>query len=246
MIKVMIVEDDEVTALHLKYALQKLDYDVVAMAHDTLQARNKAKIYQPDIILLDISLDASDDGIRFAQYLSENCTIPFVYLSSHTEASFIHDATQTQPYGYIVKPFEPNTLHTTIQMALVKFKELIENKSEINRLAQEKEDLEKIQALSQDGEQIPLGKAYSFDMKRKELYYQGTLTKLTKNEKLCMHLLILNIDHVVSFEQLERYIWEDGSATENSVRTLVWRLRAKLEAELIENISGQGYRLTSS
>ena len=54
--KILIVEDDEVTAMNLKMTLQKLGYEVVSIAENTIQARNKIKIYEPDAILLDISL----------------------------------------------------------------------------------------------------------------------------------------------------------------------------------------------
>ena len=57
--KILIVEDDEVTAMHLKMTLKKLEYDVVSIAENTMQARNKIKIYEPDAILLDISTSAS-------------------------------------------------------------------------------------------------------------------------------------------------------------------------------------------
>ncbi len=246
MADIMIVEDDEVTATHLKFSLQKLGYKVVAIAEDTLQARNKAKIYQPDLVLLDISLNEAEDGIVFARFLNDVCHIPFIYLSSHTEEAFIQNASYTKPYGYIVKPFEANTLHTTIQMALAQFKMHQEQLQTIENLHEKNRELEKIEAISGSGDIVSLHNAYRFDMKRKELYQGEALIKLTKNEKLCLYLLILNRDHVVSFEQLEQYIWEDGSATENSVRTLVWRLRSKLEHELIENVSGQGYKLASS
>jgi len=243
--KVLIVEDDEVTAQHLKFCLTKQDYEVVAIAFDTLQARNKINIYQPNVILLDISLDEESDGISLARYIAKECDIPFIYLSSHSEASFIAQAQETKPYGYLVKPFEPNSLHTTIQMALVKFEETAAQKSSLTSINKEKEALEKLllHTKSIGSEVITFGNGYTFHHEVEELFFDEGLIMLTKNEKLALKLLTAQLDHTVDFDTLISYIWGEEGGTQNSVRTLIWRLRAKLPTDIIENASGQGYTI---
>ena len=113
--KILIVEDDEVTAMHLKMALQKLDYDVVSIAENTIQARNKIKIYEPDAILLDISLQEETDGISLASYIKSKHQIPFIYLTSHSETEILDEAKVTEPHGYIVKPFTAQTLKEKLE-----------------------------------------------------------------------------------------------------------------------------------
>ena len=82
MIKVLVVEDDEVTAINLKMSLEKQGYDVVSVADNAVSARNKIKIYNPDIALIDIGLQKTMDGIELAQYIRDKNQLPFIYLTA--------------------------------------------------------------------------------------------------------------------------------------------------------------------
>ncbi len=246
-VKILIVEDDEVTAMHLKMALQKLDYEVVSIAENTIQARNKIKIYEPDAILLDISLQEETDGINLASYIKSKHHIPFIYLTSHSEKEILDEAKVTEPHGYIVKPFDPNSLHSTIQMALYKFEEERKLKNDINSLQLDKEELEKLlyNKKVSDKPLVPFARDYHLDISTCETFYKNAKIKLTKKENAFIRLLVAQLGLVVSFEQAMNYVWEDDGATENSVRTLVWRLRNKLPTDIIKNASGMGYYIES-
>ncbi len=74
-----------------------------------------------------------------------------------------------------------------------------------------------------------------------ETFYKEKKIKLTKKENAFLRLLVAQLGIVVSFEQAVNYVWDGNKATENSVRTLVWRLRNKLETDIIKNASGIGY-----
>lgn len=243
MTKIVIVEDDEITAQHLKFCLNKQGYDVVAIASNTLKARTKIKVHKPDVVLLDISLEEPDEGIAFAHVLREEFALPFIYLSSHSDASYIQKAQETKPYGYLVKPFEPNTLHTTIQMALAKFHESIEDKNALLKVRNEKLELEKLFGHTQEATPVvhEFGQGYKFYPQSLELFYEEKRIELTHNERLAIHLLLSHIGRVVNMDALINYIWEDEGATHNSVRTLLWRLRSKLPTPIIDNSSRQGY-----
>ena len=80
--RVLIVEDDEVTAMNLKMSLEKQGYVVVAIADDALSAKSKIKVYVPDILIIDISLQESDDGIKLASYIREKQLMPFIFLTA--------------------------------------------------------------------------------------------------------------------------------------------------------------------
>ena len=241
--KILIVEDDEVTAMHLKMALKKLDYEVVSIAENTIQARNKIKIYEPDAILLDISLQENTDGINLATYIKSKHAIPFIYLTSHSETQILDEAKVTEPYGYIVKPFDAKSLHTTIQMALYKFQEERKLKEDINTLQVSKEQLEKLLYTKKvsDKPLVPFANDYHLDISTCETFYKNEKIKLTKKENAFIRILVSQLGLVVSFEQAMNYVWDEEGATENSVRTLVWRLRNKLPTDIILNASGMGY-----
>ncbi len=241
--KILIVEDDEVTAINLKLSLDKYDYDVVAITDNATQARSKIKIYNPDVIFIDISLQKSTDGIDLAHYINENLKKPFIYLTSHTDSDIIDKAKFTEPYGYIIKPFDPVNLNTTIIMALHRHKEEKKRNSNLSTFKHDKNNLEKLLYAKRVSDKpiVPFGSVYYLDISVCETFYENSKIKLTRKENAFIRLLVAQLGGVVTFEQVIKYVWDGSNATENSVRTLVWRLRNKLPTNIIKNASGVGY-----
>ena len=241
--KVLIIEDDEVTAMNLKFSLEKQGYKVVAIAKDFSSAKSKIKIYAPDVSIIDISLQESRDGISLANYIRENTLMPFIFLTAHSDDHIIADASKTEPYGYIIKPFDPSNLHVTIQMALYKYEQERKRDTNFNTLKIDKLNLEKLLYNKKltDKPIVPFGNGYHLDISVCETFYDGKKIKLTKKENAFIRLLVAQLGLVVSFEQAVSYVWDEGGATENSVRTLVWRLRNKLPSDILKNASGIGY-----
>ena len=240
---IIIVEDDEITALNLTLSLQKHGYNIIAVCDNTLQAKNKIQVYKPDIVIIDISLDESNDGIELAKVVRKKHNIPFIYLTSYSDDTIISQAKLTEPYGYIVKPFDPASLHATIQMAIFKYNVENERKNNIDSLKVDKLNLEKLLYSKRisDKPVVPFGDNYHLDISICETFYNGKKIKLTKKENAFLRLLVAQLGLVVSFEQAMNYVWDESGATENSVRTLVWRLRNKLKTDIIKNASGIGY-----
>jgi len=241
--KIIIVEDDEITALNLKLSLEKHNYEIIAICDNAIDAKETMKTIKPKIIIIDISLQESNDGIELAKTIKKKYGIPFIYLTSYSDDTIISKAIKTEPYGYIVKPFDPSSLHATIQMAIFKFdvenKRSKENqdskldKNELEKLLYEKRILNK-----------PIVKFaidYHIDIDKNEIYYKRKMIKLTKKETKILKLLVAKIGNIINFKQAIDYVWEEKGATENSIRTLVWRLRNKLPNDIIKNASGIGY-----
>jgi DNA-binding response OmpR family regulator len=240
---ILIVEDDEVTALNLSISLKKQGYDVLATCHDIASAKAQMLHTRPDIIIVDISLQEQSDGIEFAKHIRSVYRVPFIFLTSYSDDAIISQAKLTEPYGYIVKPFDPNSLHATIQMALFKY-EMEQTRKESPPIVKlDKLNLEKMLQNKRVSEKpiVPFGEDYHLDISICETFYKGKKIKLTKKENAFLRLLVAQLGHVVTFEQAIEYVWEDHGATENSVRTLVWRLRNKLATDIIKNASGIGY-----
>jgi len=154
-------------------------------------------------------------------------------------------ARQTEPYGYIVKPFEPLNLHTTIQMALYRFEEEQKRLTSIDELKHDKAHLEKLLYVKKLSDQpiVEFGEDYRHDISLGETFYKNQKIKLTKKENAFIRLLVVHLGSVVDFAQATDYVWEREGASDNSVRTLVWRLRNKLPTDVIKNSSGVGYYL---
>ncbi|MFA5454684.1 MAG: response regulator [Sulfurimonas sp.] len=241
--KIIIVEDDEITALNLKLSLQKHGYDIIAVCDNAPQAKEKIEETKPDVIIIDISLQESNDGIELAKTIRQHYSIPFIYLTSYSDDDIIAEAIKTEPYGYIVKPFDPSSLHATIQMAIFKFE--MENKryEEINASKIDEQNIEKLLYAKRESDRpiVLFGDNYYIDISKDEIFYNNEKIKLTKKENAILRLLVAKLGHVISFSQAIDYVWKDNGATENSIRTLVWRLRSKLPTDIIKNASGIGY-----
>ena len=242
-VDIIIVEDDEITALNLSMSLQKHDYNIVEICSNVIDAKSKIASHIPNLVIVDISLQDTSDGIELAKFIKQQYNIPFIYLTSHSDDDIISLAKVTEPYGYIVKPFDPSSLHATIQMALFKFNVENSRKNDLSSLKIDKLNLEKLlySKRASDEPIVPFGDNYHLDISICETFYKGKKIKLTKKENAFLRLLVAQFGQVVSFEQATNYVWDENGATENSVRTLVWRLRNKLETDIIKNASGIGY-----
>lgn len=240
---IIIVEDDEITALNLKLSLQKYDYDIVSICDNASEARKNLDAFKPDIMIIDISLQDSNDGIELGKTIKEHYAIPFIYLTSYSDDDIISEAIKTEPYGYIVKPFDPSSLHATIQMAVFKFEVENQKFAELSSAKVDEQNLEKMLYAKREADKpiVKFGSDYHIDISKNEIYYKDEKLKLTKKENAILRLLVAKMGQTISFNQAIEYVWREHGATENSIRTLVWRLRNKLPTDIIKNASGIGY-----
>ncbi len=118
--KIMIVEDEAITALDLKSRLKRAGYDVVATVSSGEDAIPAAAERRPDLVLMDIRLNGDMDGIAAAQTIRARYGTPVIYLTAHADEATLQRAKATQPHGYLLKPFEEKEIRTTIEMALYK------------------------------------------------------------------------------------------------------------------------------
>ena len=117
-IKVLVVENEPLIALDVKMSLEKLGYEVIASVASYQDALTKAYEMKPDVCLMDINLDGNKDGIQAAKALKAHYNIPVVFLTSLREFETIHRAKESDPFGYIIKPFKTDDLHSSIEIAL--------------------------------------------------------------------------------------------------------------------------------
>lgn len=114
--QILIVEDQFVEADYLRLLLQQAGYGVTGIARSVPQAQEMIKEKRPDIVLLDIFLKGKQTGIDLAMLLATD-NIPFVYLSANSNEEVLNEAKQTQPYGFLVKPFREKDLLVTVEIA---------------------------------------------------------------------------------------------------------------------------------
>lgn len=116
---ILIVEDDAIEALDIKHTLESFGYSVPFVASKGEEAIKKATSLKPDLILMDIILKDELDGIEVYECVKD-LNIPVIYLTAHSEDSIVQRAKLTQPYAYILKPYDSFELKYAIEMALYK------------------------------------------------------------------------------------------------------------------------------
>jgi CheY-like chemotaxis protein len=116
--KIMVVEDEAITAKDIEARLRRMGYDVPAIAASGPEAIERAATARPDLVLMDIKLQGAMDGVQVAQELQSRFRIPVTYLTAYADDATLARAQLTAPYGYLVKPFDERELRATIQIAL--------------------------------------------------------------------------------------------------------------------------------
>jgi class 3 adenylate cyclase len=151
--RILIAEDESVIAIDLAKTLERLSYKVVGSSRNGTDVVKKAEDLKPDLILMDILLDGKITGIDAAQDIMNTLDIPVIYLTAFADPVTLEKAKLTEPFGYILKPFDERTLHTAIEMALYKHEI---NKKLKERTAELKTEKEKSDLLLQNILPVPI------------------------------------------------------------------------------------------
>ena len=118
--RILIVEDDRIVARDIQHQLSRMGHVVVGMSASGEDAVRLACSQQPDLVLMDIRLEGEMDGIEAARRIRDAQRIPIVFLTAYANDEVVQRASLTEPFGYLLKPFEEPQMRTVIQMALYK------------------------------------------------------------------------------------------------------------------------------
>lgn len=119
-VKILIVEDESIVAMDIKHRAEGLGYEVTAITPSGEEALEHVAGTRPDLVLMDIVLKGEMDGIEAAQKIRDSYDIPVVYLTAYSDERTLKRAKITEPFGYIIKPFEDRELHSAVEVALYK------------------------------------------------------------------------------------------------------------------------------
>jgi PAS domain S-box-containing protein len=120
--KILVVEDESIVAKDIQNRLKNMGYQVPATSATGEDAILKVEEHRPDLVLMDIMLQGAMDGVMAAESIRKQFNIPVIYVTAYSDQNTLERAKISEPFGYLLKPFEERELHSTIEMALYKHK----------------------------------------------------------------------------------------------------------------------------
>ncbi|HEO98166.1 MAG: response regulator [Campylobacterales bacterium] len=227
-INILIVEDESIVAMEIKIYLSKQGYNVMGIASNSNDALSIVTSHKIDIVMMDISIKGNKDGIETALMIKKHHPMmQIIFLTAYNDEHHIDRAIEIDPVAYLTKPFDRKELNVFLKIA----------RHRINKETHTRKF---------DNEQIILDHEFSYDLANKTLYCCNEIINLTKKENALLTLLIQNKNNLVDFYTIANQIWPDKFTTDNTIRTLIKRLRQKLKYKFIQTVSGEGYRLNLS
>lgn len=116
--RILVVEDNNIVLQDICARLEKLGYAIAGTARSGREAVEKSSGAAPDLVLMDIKLRGEMDGVEAAAIIRAEQDLPVVYLTAYADETTLSRAKITEPFGYILKPFDETTLHTNVQIAI--------------------------------------------------------------------------------------------------------------------------------
>ena len=166
-----------------------------------------------DIFLFDVNMDGMT-GFELYKELKRYAEVPVIFITAYSDMDHIEEAFEIGASDYIKKPFELRELEIRIKKLLFKSTTCIK-----------------------------VNEDYRFNLIKLKLFYKDKEVELTSNEKYFLELLFQNVGQIVDSESIKDYIWEDKAVCDNTLRTQVKKLRAKLKHNFIKNVRGSGYKI---
>jgi len=214
-LNILVVENESLVALEIMQTIQEFGYRQVEYATTIDMAKDILAQNSINLILMDINLGKEIDGIEF--YKSLNIDTIVIYLTAYKDEATISKAIETNPLGYLIKPINSDELNALLKLAQYK--------------------------LSTQNQKIELGDGYYFNTKENKLFFNNKFVHLGTKELKLLKLLISARGNFVSYYTIENEIWGLESISSSALRTLIYRLRGKLNYKLIEVENSYGIKI---
>lgn len=220
-LKILVVEDDLITMDIITSTLEK-EFDVKVASNGSIGYK-VYKTFSPEIIITDLNMP-SYNGLEMIKKIRQiDKKTKIIVYTSHQDIEYLLKATELNLTKYLVKPFNKEDLFEALEIAV----EDINNYEFIPKKIIEFKD------------------NFNWDISKKILIHNGKEVKLTPKEKKVLDLLISSINIIVSFDDIIYYVWEnEKNRDKNTLKTLISGLKKKLPKDLIENIYGEGYKIS--
>jgi len=218
--RILIVEDEFISAEYLKEILLKENYEVIDVVNNGLDAIAQADKLKPDLMLIDIMLMGKMSGCEAAVKIHrKDKKIKFIFLTAYAEGEMIEYAVDANATAYLLKPYREREVLATIKLLFTQ------------------EEFPIV-----DNENIALTDGYRFNIKHHRLFKEKSEVSLSKKAIKLIEILVKNRNISVSNEQICNHVW--GEDKNNcTLRSLIHRVRQSISSNLIQNINGLGYKI---
>lgn len=220
---ILIIEDEFINAQLIAQTVYNLGHKVVATSTNAQDAYAVVQDHCIDLIFMDINLEGSVDGIACAKELMKHKNIPIIYTTAYSDTKTIKEASETNIYGYLIKPFDDRDIEAALNVAIVSIEK---NKQRL------------------DGK-IDLKNGYEYSMQTKLLTINNKLVPLTAKESALLEFFIQNQNAIMSYDILIESVWKKKTVADSTVREVILRLRKKAPLLDIKNIVRLGYIFTN-
>lgn len=213
--KILLIEDNEAICEGLKYSFEENDYNFSYVKTEK-EAKEFLESNTPDIIILDITLPDGNGFNVFQEYIKDK-KIPTIFLTALDEEESVVKGLTLGAEDYVTKPFSTKELLARVKnITLRKASSSLIKKGNI-----------------------------AFDMAKMEVYKDGKKLEVSSLELKILHLLFLNINHVVRRGTILDKIWEwtGNDVDDHTITVYLNRIREKLGSDIIVTIKGIGYRI---
>ncbi|MBO5628100.1 MAG: response regulator [Aeriscardovia sp.] len=133
--RVVVAEDEALIRLDIVESLQDAGYDIVGQAANGDEAIEQARTKKPDVVIMDVKMPGCD-GITAAEIITKEGIAPVVMLTAFSQQSLVREAADAGAMAYVVKPFVPEKLFPSIEVAIARFNQMVTLKEQISDLKQ--------------------------------------------------------------------------------------------------------------
>ncbi|RJR18152.1 MAG: response regulator [Nitrospiraceae bacterium] len=197
--RIMVVEDEGITAMRIKNSLEQMGYHVTSTEFSGEEAVERAAEDRPDLVMMDIVLDGKMDGIEAAGQIRSGLSIPIIYLTAHSDEKMLKRIKDTEPFGYISKPFDERDLRVVVEIAFYKHEmdqKLKDHREALERKVAERTiDLESaIERLRQAEKELQL---HAKELEESNTALKVLLKQRELDQKEFQNNMLSNIKHLI-------------------------------------------------
>jgi len=210
--------EDESMIRRIAISLLRPYFIAIYEASDGIEALEIYNQKNPDLIITDIEMPNMDGLTLCKKIREEDKTTPILITTAYTSTEYLLEAVSLNLVKYLVKPMQEEELFESLRVC---FKQIETNSPTI----------------------INITKEYKYDTFNHTLIHNNEIVTITNSQHKLISILIENHGRIVSYEEIENYVWYDRVMSSDALRSLVRDVRRLIGKDSLENISKCGYRI---